>query len=160
MDKYLAVEEVIAKLTAKYPEQVEAVAESLQPAVRVKPEALLPVMRDLKNEHKLDFLADLTAVDAGEEGFKGVYHVMSWQPYGMLRVEVPVPRNNPRLPSLADIWPAANVQEREAYDMFGIIYDGHPKLTRILLSDNFEGHPLRKDYQVASRRRAAGPEEV
>ena len=52
-------------------------------------------MRDLKNEHKLDFLADLTAVDAGEEGFKGVYHVMSWQPYGMSRVEVPVPGTIP-----------------------------------------------------------------
>jgi len=160
MDKFLAVEEVISKLTAKYAEQVEAVEGSLQPAVRVKPEALVQVMRDLKNEYKLDFLVDLTVVDLGEEGFKGVYHVMSWQPYGMLRVEVPVARNNPRLPSMVDVWPAANVQEREAYDLFGIIYEGHPKLTRILLSDNFEGHPLRKDYQVASRRRAAGLKEV
>lgn len=156
----MAVDEVVAKLAGKYPEQVEVLEGSLQPAVRVKPEVLLQVMRDLKNEHKLDFLADLTAVDAGDEGFKGVYHVMSWQPYGMLRVEVQVAKNNPRLPSLVDIWPAANVQEREAYDMFGIVYEGHPKLTRILLSDDFAGHPLRKDFEVASRRQSAVPKEV
>lgn len=152
MDKFLAVDEVISGLVAKYPEQVEAVEETIQPAIRVKKEALVQVMQELKKEHKLDFLADLTAVDVGDEGFKGVYHVMSWNPYGMLRVEVNTPKNNPRLPSIVDIWPAADVQEREAYDMFGIIYEGHPNLTRILLSDNFEGHPLRKDYQLPSRR--------
>lgn len=152
MDKFLAVDEVISSLVAKFPEQVEVVEEALQPAVRVKKDALVQVMQELKNEHKLDFLADLTAVDAGDEGFKGVYHVMSWNPYGMLRVEVNTSKDNPRLPSIVDVWSAANVQEREAYDMFGIIYEGHPKLTRILLSDNFEGYPLRKDYQLPSRR--------
>ncbi|NLC77375.1 MAG: NADH-quinone oxidoreductase subunit C [Clostridia bacterium] len=152
MDKQIPLDEVIAGLQDKYPEQLAVVEGSLQPAVRVKTEVFLKVMQDLKNEYGLDFLADLTAVDLGDEGFRGITHVMSWRPYRMLRVEVDTPRNQPRIPSLVDLWPAADVQEREAYDMFGIVYDGHPKLTRILLSDNFEGYPLRKDFQVASKR--------
>jgi NADH-quinone oxidoreductase subunit C len=153
MDKHMSLDEVIAGLQAKYPEQLEVVEDSLQPAVRVKSDILLKVMQELKEEYGLDFLADLTAVDLGDEGFRAINHVMSWKPYRMLRVEVDVPKNRPRVPSLTDLWAAANVQEREAFDMFGIIYEGHPKLTRILLSDNFEGYPLRKDFKITSRRK-------
>jgi NADH-quinone oxidoreductase subunit C len=65
-----------------------------------------------------------------------------------LRVRVQVPGNDPRLPTLFALYPGTEAMEREAYDMFGIEFDGHPDLTRILMPDDWEGHPLRKDYSV------------
>lgn len=152
MDKTLSLEEIIVRLANKYEEQIENVEETLQAAISIKPDVLLPIMKELKNEYGLDFLTDLSAVDLGEEGLKGIYHVMSWKPYRVLRIEVPIPHDEAQLPSLVELWASADVQEREAYDMFGITYEGHPNLTRILLSDNFDGYPLLKSFKPVSRR--------
>jgi NADH-quinone oxidoreductase subunit C len=65
-----------------------------------------------------------------------------------LRRRVPVPGTDPSLPTVSEIWPAANWAEREAYDLFGLTFDGHPDLRRILMPDDWEGFPLRKDYPV------------
>ncbi len=69
-----------------------------------------------------------------------------WTERHALAVKVVVPRDRPHIPSVADVWPAAEWHEREAYDMMGIVFDGHPNLTRILCPDDWVGHPLRKDY--------------
>lgn len=153
MAKMMPLDEIITELTEKYAQQLIRVEESIDAAIRVQAQQFFQVVKELKEEYGLDFLADLTAVDLEDGSLRGIYHLMSWKPYHLLRVEVDTSGENPWLPSLTELWPAANVQEREAYDMFGIVYDGHPNLTRILLSEDFEGHPLRKSYVIKSRRK-------
>jgi NADH-quinone oxidoreductase subunit C len=96
---------------------------------------------------KLDWLQDLSGVDyAADDKMCVVYDLWSFDLQHSFAVKAYCPRENPHLPSVADLWPAADWQEREAYDMFGIIFDGHPDLRRILCADDWEGFPLRKDY--------------
>lgn len=109
---------------------------------------LLQVMTNLKERHKYNFLADLTAVDYPDENqIEVVYHLMAVPEAKELRVKVRVEREQPEVPSLTALWPAANVQEREAYDLMGVNFVGHPNLKRILCPDDLVGHPLRKDFQ-------------
>ena len=77
-----------------------------------------------------------------------VYHLLSMTHNRRLRLEVAVPDANPHVPSVTGTWPMANYHERETYDMFGIVFDGHPALTRILMPDDWVGHPQRKDYPL------------
>jgi NADH-quinone oxidoreductase subunit C len=96
---------------------------------------------------KLDWLQNLSGVDyAADDKMCVVYDLWSFDLRHGFAVKVYCPRDNPHVPSVADFWPAADWQEREAYDMFGIIFDGHPDLRRILCADDWEGFPLRKDY--------------
>ncbi len=143
--------------------------------VIVEPSSLLEVMRFLKEEPEFDFnvLMDLTAVDyqtfedAGAtrpdvtEGkgprFEVVYHLYSVGKNRRLRVKVPVEEKDLRVPSLTGLWAAADWYEREVWDMFGIRFDGHPNLKRILMYEEFVGHPLRKDYRVNKRQPLIGP---
>ena len=92
-----------------------------------------------------DFLHDLGGVDGGDH-FKVVYQMTSLRGPQKLRVKAIVDRENPIIDSVTRIWAGANFLEREAYDMFGIQFKGHPNLKRIYLWDDFEGFPLRKDY--------------
>jgi len=82
------------------------------------------------------------------ERFEVVVNLLSLTQHRRLRVRVQVPEHDPSVPTLVDLWPGTEAMEREAYDMVGIIFDGHPDLTRILMPDDWEGHPLRKDYAV------------
>lgn len=82
------------------------------------------------------------------ERFEIVVNLLSIGRHERLRVRVQVPAADPRLPSLFDLWPGTEAMEREAYDMFGITFDGHPDLTRILMPEDWDGHPLRKDYEI------------
>lgn len=92
-----------------------------------------------------DFLHDLGGVDCVDH-FEVVYHLTSWHGPQKLRVKAFVDRENPIIDSATRIWAGANFMEREAYDMFGIQFKGHPNLKRIYLWDDFEGFPMRKDY--------------
>ncbi len=92
-----------------------------------------------------DFLHDLTAVDKIDH-FEVVYQLTSWKGPQKLRIKAVVDRENPVIDSATRLWQGANYMEREAYDMFGIQFKGHPNLKRIYLWDDFEGYPLRKDY--------------
>lgn len=96
------------------------------------------------------YLSDLTAVDhyPNEPRFETVYHLLSLQTFERLRLKVRLSGDNPRIDSLVPVWPAANAFEREVFDLFGIYFEGHPYLQRILLPEDWEGHPLRKDYPV------------
>jgi NADH-quinone oxidoreductase subunit C len=126
--------------------------------------ALLEAMRFLKESSEFDFnvLMDLTAVDYqafGEKGprFEVVYHLYSLKKNHRLRVKVPVEETNPSVPSLTGLWAGANWFEREVWDMFGIRFEGHPNLKRIMMYEGFVGHPLRKDYPVNKRQPLIGP---
>jgi NADH-quinone oxidoreductase subunit C len=109
--------------------------------------------RALKEDPRLrfDFLSDITAVDywnKKEPRFEVVYQLVSLQRKARLRIRVPVTESDAVVDSLTPLWPGANFLEREVWDLFGIRFDGHPDLRRILLYDEFQGHPLRKDYPV------------
>jgi NADH-quinone oxidoreductase subunit C len=96
---------------------------------------------------RLDWLACLSAVDyAADEKMCVVYDLWSFDLHHSFAAKVYCPRNNPHVPSVAHLWPAANWHEREAFDLCGISFDGHPDLRRILCAEDWEGHPLRKDY--------------
>jgi NADH-quinone oxidoreductase subunit C len=118
------------------------------------------VVRALRDDG-YQMCADVTAVDylahtAGRtlpagvqpERFEVVVNLVSFDPPRRIRLRVQVPEADPRVPSLYELHPGTEVMEREVYDMFGIVFDGHPDLTRILMPDDWEGHPLRKDYGI------------
>jgi NADH-quinone oxidoreductase subunit C len=113
---------------------------------------------------RFDLLMDLTAVDylryPGREAgprFEVVYHLYSVPENHRLRLKVPVEEDDPVLPSAVPLWPIADWLEREVWDMFGIRFAGHPDLRRLLLYEEFVGHPLRKDYPVNRRQPLMGP---
>jgi NADH-quinone oxidoreductase subunit C len=96
---------------------------------------------------KLDWLQNLSGVDyVADDKMCVVYDLWSFDLRHSFAIKAYCPRDNPHVPSVADLWPAADWHEREAFDMFGIIFDGHPDLRRILCADDWEGFPLRKDY--------------
>jgi len=115
--------------------------------------SLAEVAAFLKGELGFDFLMDLTAVDYAprEPRFELVVHFYSSKHNYRLRLKCPVEAGEPEVASLTPLWPGANWFEREVYDMFGIKFEGHPDLRRILMYDGFEGHPLRKDYPLKKR---------
>ena len=130
----------------------------------IKRESLMDVMRFLKDNPELDFniLMDLSAVDYLNFGesrprFEVVYHLFSLKDSRRIRIKVPVEEKDPNLPSVTSIWPAADWYEREVWDMFGIRFTGHTHLKRILMYEEFLGHPLRKDYPVNKRQPLIGP---
>lgn len=118
---------------------------------------LLPVLRHLKNgiERPYSLLYDLTAVDERSRTWRGglptsaftaIYHLLSFDRNEDIRIKVALDEQDPHLPSITPIWPAANWYEREAWDMFGIRFDGHPNLCRLIMPPTWQGHPLRKDH--------------
>ena len=113
------------------------------------------VLAKLKSHPDFDFamLTDLTGVDffGREPRFEVVYHLYSLRHNHRLRVKVPLTEDAAELPSAAGVWKAADWLEREVWDMFGIRFTGHPDLRRILMYEEFRGHPLRKDYPVNKR---------
>ena len=97
---------------------------------------------------KLDWLANLSGVDyVADNKLCCVYDLWSFDHRHSIAIKVFTPRDTPSIPSVTDLWPAADWHEREAFDMFGIDFPGHPDLRRILCADDWEGFPLRKDYQ-------------
>jgi NADH-quinone oxidoreductase subunit C len=124
--------------------------------VIIRREGLVESFRILKDDPSLafGFLSDLTAVDylgKKEPRFEVVYQLFSFARKHRLRVKAAVPEETPEVDSLTPLWRAADWLEREVWDMFGIRFRGHPNLRRILLYEEFSGHPLRKDYPVNLR---------
>jgi NADH-quinone oxidoreductase subunit C len=115
--------------------------------IDVRPDAIRDVGRFLKEEPRLAFdaLWCLSGVDEGER-LATVYHLQSLKYRHRIVLKARAPREAPHTASVADVWRTAEWHEREAYDLIGILYDGHPYLRRILTASDWEGHPLRKDY--------------
>jgi NADH-quinone oxidoreductase subunit C/D len=111
-------------------------------------ENLLALMETLRDEYGYDFLSSVTGVDyLSEEKMEVVYHLFKSTGGAILEIKVQIPRSDPAIPSLMDLFPGADFQEREAWDLLGIRFEGHQDLKRILMWEGFAGHPLRKDWQ-------------
>ncbi len=138
-------------LTEKFPLKIYELKEkATQPAcIRVSPEAVAEISSYLQKDPELAFdsLMCLSAVDY-PGNFTVVYHLFSTKHLHKIAIRVKLPREDPRVPTVEGIWPAANWHEREAYDLMGITFDHHSDLRRILLPEDWEGHTLRKDYQA------------
>ncbi len=143
------------------PEELKTTIEQLLPGVTltvegailwVTPANLPAVCRCLKETERfsLDYVADLTAVDYPQDGrMDMVYHLCSMaKRHGPVTLKVKLDRNNATVPSLTPVYRGAEYQERETYDLYGVTFEGHPDLRRILLWEGFKGHPMRKDYVV------------
>jgi NADH-quinone oxidoreductase subunit C len=118
----------------------------------IRREYLVPFCRTLRDDPALRFelCSSVSGVDylGTPDRLHSVYHLTSMTYRRRLRLEVAVSTENPHVPSVTSVYPTADWQEREAWDMFGIVYDGHPGLTRILMPDDWDGHPQRKDYPL------------
>ncbi len=122
----------------------------------VKPDRLVEMVTFLRDDAvmSMEMLTDLTGVDylgVKEPRFEVVYHFYSLSKNHRLRLKVGAHDEDPRVPSIVHVYKAALWQEREAWDLYGIKFDGHPDLRRILLYPEFKGHPLRKDYDIEER---------
>ena len=153
----MAEERVLSELAAEALSALEEhFPDAAQPAeyvgLVVEPDRLVDVANFLRDEMDYAYLSCVTAVDYPEATqafparYEAVYCLCRSQG-GPLTLHVHANRDNPVIPSLVGVWPSANVQEREAWDLMGISFDGHPDLRRILLWEGFEGHPLRKDWR-------------
>jgi NADH-quinone oxidoreductase subunit C len=120
-----------------------------EPYLLVDGEAIVDVCRFLRDDADLKFevLSDQTAVDwPKEEKIQLVYHLYSYTGRHQIVLKVNLPRANPKIATVENIWKVANWFEREIFDLFGVIFEGHSDLRRILLPEDWEGYPLRKDY--------------
>ena len=123
--------------------------------IHIKGSSNLNILKIFKN-NGFNFLADMTAIDnltlGGFERFSVVYHLLSHETAERVTVKAYVPEDKPELPSAESLWKTADWQEREIYDLFGILFTDHPNLTRIMNPDDYKGHPLRKDYPRLGRK--------
>lgn len=148
----MTFQEIASRLQAAVPDAVvEAKSEGVvQPSLKVAPGKLRDVALALRNDPDLsfDYLMCLSGVDLGKETLGVVYHLSSMTHRHKVTVRTDVPAAEPRVSTVSDIWPTANWHEREAWDLVGIIFMNHPDLRRILLPEDYPGHPLRKDFKV------------
>ncbi len=126
------------------------------PFFKVKPDRLVEVLAALRDDPALrfDFLQNLTAVDWLKSGvLQVVYHLFSYAHRHELAVKVDLPRDRARVASVAGLWKNADWLEREQFDLLGVVFEGHPDLRRLLMPDDWVGHPMRKDYREAAEYR-------
>ncbi len=134
------------------PAILEAWSDRKQAILVVARELLAEIAIYSRDDEKFDWLSDLTAVDwpKREKRFDIVLNMYSFAKNERLRLKVHASADE-RVPSVQGIWSTANWMEREVYDMFGVVFEGHPDLKRILLPDEWQGHPLRKDYDILTQ---------
>ena len=140
---------IVETLKARFGDGITGVVEFRgETTIHVRPDAIADVCAFLRDDEaaRYDFLSDVSAVDVwpDEPRFQINYHLYSMTRNTRLRLKVSV-RDGQSLPSVTGVWPAANWFERETYDLFGVKFDDHPDLRRILLPDDYLGHPLRRD---------------
>lgn len=145
----LSTPEIFATLTALFPECTLALDETV-PCITVPADAIRTVglhLRD-RDEFLFDSLMCLSGVDYNDGTLGVVYHLHSLRLGHKVTLKVRVPKDNPVVETVEKVWRTADWHEREAYDLIGIDFDGHRDLRRILCPYDWEGHPLRKDYQT------------
>ena len=148
-------DEVVDDLERAYPSFSDAIEKVIvdrgELTLHVKSSRLSEVALILRDELKFEMCMGVSGAhypaETGRE-LHALYPLLSLTRNQRIRLEVSVPDSNPHIPSLIEIWASNNWQERETFDMFGIIFDGHPALTRIMMPDDWPGHPQRKDYPL------------
>ena len=148
-------DEVVDDLERAYPSFSDAIEKVIvdrgELTLHVKSSRLSEVALILRDELKFEMCMGVSGAhypaETGRE-LHALYPLLSLTRNQRIRLEVSVPNSNPHIPSLVEIWASNNWQERETFDMFGIIFDGHPALTRIMMPDDWPGHPQRKDYPL------------
>lgn len=159
----MSAADVMAALAAAVPgaqyEELPSSDSAITPTILVAAEHLLATCRALRETPGLEFHAfsDVTAVDfypQREPRFDLVYHVVSPHRRDRIRLKVRLDLNQ-TISSVTSVWPGAGWMEREVFDLFGIFFEGHDDLRRLMMPDDWEGHPLRKDYPVQLRKDAA-----
>lgn len=147
-----ALADATTALKEKFPQVTDRVSLD-HPAFNVPEGDVFAVLKFLRDVQGFDMLVDLTAIDWAEGAsprFTVVYHLLSTTKPSYLRIATACANDtDPTAPSVVNLWPAANWHEREAYDMFGIKFVGHPDLRRILMWDEYPYHPLRKEFPLA-----------
>lgn len=145
----------ISSIAKEYPGSfIESVEFRGDISLILKKNDIYEIMKFLKESEDtaFDFLVDITAVDClkigGEERFTMVYHLHSHTYYRRLRIKVWVSEDDMSVPTMIPLWKAADWMEREIAELFGINFEGHPDLRKLLLPDDFQGNPLRKDFPV------------
>lgn len=118
--------------------------------LQIEPGDVLALSKTLRAEYGFNYLANLTSVDY-DDSFEMVYHLYSIPENHKIAMKARVPRNNPEIDSVFSVWPTADWQEREVYDLMGITFKNHPNLIRILMPDDYTEHPLRKDFKMEGR---------
>lgn len=154
------VEDVKAAFPDVFTECVESFTEFRgELTLYIKPELIVKFCQTIRDHETLrfDMLPDLTAVDhlremkEDEPRFHVVYHLFSTKTKRRIRLKVPIWEDACEVDSVLPVWPAADWHEREVYDLFGISFTNHPDLRRIMMPDDWEGHPLRKDYPTTDQ---------
>jgi NADH-quinone oxidoreductase subunit C len=148
-------DEVADDLERAYPEFADAIEKVVvdrgELTLHVKREKLVEVSRVLRDKLLFEMCMGVNGVhypnETGRE-LHAIYPLLSITNNRRIRLEVSCPDSDPHIPTLVEIWAGNNWHERETFDMFGIIFDGHPALTRILMPDDWQGHPQRKDYAL------------
>ncbi|TDI84490.1 MAG: NADH-quinone oxidoreductase subunit C [Caldithrix sp.] len=148
----MTAEQIHQNLQEKFGNDIlEFNAEALDPFVKVNPARIFEISKFLNENQNLNFtsLMCLSGLDYGAEDNLGVvYNLYSMKHKHKITIRVELPRDNPNVPSVETIWRTADWHEREVYDLFGVHFEGHRDLRRILCPDDWEGYPLRKDYIV------------
>ncbi len=153
-DSNLTPSQLVTALQHEHRNWISAIVEAYGEVTAVVPrEHIVDVCTYLKlsSAAKYDFLADLCGVDRGPEEeprFEVNYHLFSTTRHSRLRLKVLLMEDDLHVPTVTGVWRTANWHERETFDLFGVVFDGHPDLRRILLPDDWQGHALRKDFPL------------
>ena len=152
----MSLEKTLSQIKDSFSDYVLGLTEYAgEQIIHIKGQGVIDVLKTFKDAG-FNFLADLTAIDnltlGGFERFAVVYHLLSHGSAERVTIKAYVSEDNPVLPSIESLWKTADWQEREVFDLFGIEFEGHPNLTRIMNPDDYEGHPLRKDYPRLGRK--------
>lgn len=151
MSKDSALNHVVEDLKSTFGEAIlEADGHAGDTLVRVDLEQLLDICKYLKGQHRFIYLVDILGTDrfTSEDRFEVIYNMVSLRDQLRLFIKVRCPEEDPTVPSVTSIWPAANWNEREVYDMFGIRFDNHPDMRRVYLPQDFNYFPLRKEFPL------------
>lgn len=150
-------DDIFKQLQAELGENVvfdfHEVGKNKDPWFQVDPFSIEQVAVKLKTNAALhfDYLECITGIDfPDDKQIHVVYHIYSYAKKHRVVIKALLDREDPVVPTLSNVWPTANWQERECFDLLGVLFDGHPDLRRLLLPDDWEGHPLRKDYEETS----------
>jgi len=146
-------DKLLDKLNTLFKDSIESVNEFRKElTIIIKKEDIAKVCQFLRDDEELRFdsLRDVCGADrfTPEKRFEVIYNLYSLKNNFRLRLKVQVETENPQVPTVTGVWPTANFEEREAYDMFGILFDGHPDMRRIYMPEEFEYYPLRKDFPL------------